>query len=255
MLARNATTKCGLGQLFSYLTKSIYSIELVELAEYPLQSLGARGYLSDAGQPSSRSAETCQPVSFDRDSFTAVLDPLRVFQGLTAKQEAFAQARFRGATQSEAYREAYGDEGRNANAISTMASDLDRHPAIVSRVTQLTAERMSKSSLSPLLSQEFVTDGLMRLAMTAEKESVKLGSLIALGKVAGIDLFRETTRVERVDRTAEDVDRELKAKLQALMNGMTIEGSASSVPAAPAAAAKPTPASAKPDRRRKPVAR
>lgn len=194
-------------------------------------------------------------MSFDRDSFTAVLDPLRVFQGLTAKQEAFAQARFRGATQSEAYREAYGDEGRNANAISTMASDLDRHPAIVSRVEQLTAERMSKSSLSPLLSQEFVTDGLMRLAMTAEKESVKLGSLIALGKVAGIDLFRETTRVERVDRTAEDVDRELKAKLQALMNGMTIDGTASSVPASQPAAPKPTPATAKPDRRRKPVAR
>lgn len=176
-------------------------------------------------------------------------------QGLTAKQEAFAQARFRGANQSEAYREAYGDEGRNANAISTMASDLDRHPAIVSRVTQLTAERMSKSSLSPLLSQEFVTDGLMRLAMTAEKETVRMGSLIALGKVAGIDLFRETTRVERVDRTAEDVDRELKAKLQALMNGMTIEGSASSVPASQPAAVKPTPATAKPDRRRKPVAR
>ncbi len=176
-------------------------------------------------------------------------------QGLTAKQEAFAQARFRGANQSEAYREAYGDEGKNANAIGTMASDLDRHPAIVSRVTQLTAERMSKSSLSPLLSQEFVTDGLMRLAMTAEKESVKLGSLIALGKVAGIDLFRETTRIEKVDRTAEDVDRELKAKLQALMNGMTIEGSVSSVPAAPAAAVKPTPAGVKRDRRRKPVAR
>ena len=175
-------------------------------------------------------------------------------QGLTAKQEAFAQARFRGANQSEAYREAYGDEGKNANAIGTMASDLDRHPAIVSRVGQLTAERMSRSTLAPLLSQEFVTDGLMRLAMTAEKESVKLGSLIALGKVAGIDLFRETTRVERVDRTAEDVDRELKAKLQALMNGMTIEGSASSVPASPASSApiKPQPAAAR-DRRRKPT--
>jgi hypothetical protein len=37
------------------------------------------------------------------------------------------------------------------------------------------------------------------------------------------------------------------------MNGMTIDGTASSVPAAPAA--KPTPATAKPDRRRKPVAR
>jgi len=193
-------------------------------------------------------------VSFDRDRFTAVLDPLRVMQGLTAKQEAFAQARFRGATQAEAYDEAYDSEGQNPKQVSRIATELDRHPGIVARVEQLTADKMSKSTLAPLLSQEFVTDGLMRLAMTAEKESVKLGSLIALGKVAGIDLFRETTRVERVDRTAEDVDRELKAKLQALMNGMTIEGSASSVPASPAssAPAKPTPA-ARRDRRRKPI--
>ena len=194
-------------------------------------------------------------MSFDRDRFTAVLDPLRVMQGLTAKQEAFALARFAGATQAEAYKEAYGAEGKNANLIGTMASDLDRHPAIVARIGQLTAERMKNSSLLGLLGPEFVTDGLMRLAMTANKESTKLGALIALGKVAGIDLFRETTRVERVDRTAEDVDRELKAKLQALMNGMTIDGTASNVPASQPAAAKPTPSGAKPDRRRKPVAR
>lgn len=218
-----------------------------------MQSLGARGYLLGAGQPASRSAEICQPVSFDRDSFTAVLDPLRVFQGLTPKQEAYAMARFRGANQAEAYREAYGAEGKNANLIGTMASDLDRHPAIVARVGQLTADRMKNSSLLPHLGPEFVTDGLMRLAMTAQKESTKLGALIALGKVAGIDLFRETTRIEKVDRTAEDVDKELKAKLQALMAGMTIEGSASSVPAS-SSSSKPTPAG-KRDRRRKPAPR
>lgn len=214
-----------------------------------MQSLGAHGYLSGAGQLASRLAETCQPVSFDRDSFTAVLDPLRVFQGLTAKQEAYALARFRGANQAEAYKEAYGSEGKNANLIGSMASDLDRHPAIVARIGQLTADRMKNSSLLPHLGPEFVTDGLMRLAMTAQKESTKLGALIALGKVAGIDLFRETTRIEKVDRTAEDVDKELKAKLQALMNGMTIEGEAK-----PAAAVKPVPAG-KRDRRRKPAPR
>ena len=91
--------------------------------------------------------------------------------------------------------------------------------------------------------------------MTGEKESNRLNAYVHLGKVAGIDLFRETTRVERVDRTAEDVDRELKAKLQALMNGMTIDGTASSVPAAPASSApiKPTPVGLKRDRRRKPT--
>jgi hypothetical protein len=195
-------------------------------------------------------------LSFDRTSYALALDPLRVFQGLTAKQEAFAMARFMGANQAEAYNVAYDSEGQNPKQVSRIATELDRHPGIVARIGQLTAERMKNSSLLPMLSQEFVTDGLMRLAMTAEKESVKMGSLIALGKVAGIDLFRETTRVERIDRTAEDVDKELKAKLQAMMAGLTIEGNANAKALEPGAApAKPQPVSAKRDRRRKPAPR
>lgn len=190
-------------------------------------------------------------MSFDRDRFTAVLDPMRVLQGLTVKQEAFAMARFMGANQAEAYKEAYGTEGQDAKQVGRVASELDRHPGIVARVGQLTAERMAKSTLAPLLSREFVTDGLMRLAMTAEKESVKLGSLIALGKVVTVDLFRETTRIEKVDRSLDEVNAELKAKLQDMMRGLTIDGAAP-VDVTPA---KPTPAGAKPDRRRKPVAR
>lgn len=191
----------------------------------------------------------------DTLEFSRALDPLRVLQGLTPKQEAYAQARFAGAGPTEAYMASFDASGSKPETVKRMAHDVDRNPNVAARVAQLMAERMKQSSLLPFLSPEFVTDGIMRIAMFGSKESVQLQAYALLGKVAGIDLFRETTRVERVDRTAEDVDRELKAKLQALMNGMTIEGSASSVPAAQPAAAKPTPASAKPDRRRKPVAR
>ncbi len=186
----------------------------------------------------------------DTLEYTGFLDPLRVFQGLTPKQEAYALARFNGAGPSEAYSATFDISGTKPEHIKRMAYDVDRNPHVTARVAQLTAERMKKSSLLPHLGPEFVTDGLMRLAMTAEKESVKLGSLIALGKVAGIDLFRETTRVERVDRTAEDVDRELKAKLQQLMAGMTIDATPN--PSSPDPV-KPQPAGGKRDRRRKPT--
>ena len=187
--------------------------------------------------------------------FATALNPLRVGQGLTVKQEAYAQARFEGNDGHDSYMIAFKPEGWKRSSVTDAAYLLDRDHRILARVAQLRAERMKHSSLLPFLSPEFVTDGIMRIAMTGEKESNRLNAYVHLGKVAGIDLFREPTRVERVDRTAEDVDRELKAKLQTLMNGMTIEGSASSVPASPAAAAKPTPAGAKVDRRRKPVAR
>ena len=193
-------------------------------------------------------------MNMHAEEFSRALDPLRVFQGLTPKQETYALERFSGSGQAEAYRIAYPDTEMTPDQVKRMAYDLDRHPAVVARVAQLTADRMKHSSLLPHLSPEFVTDGIMRTAMFGEKESNRLRAYELLGKVAGIDLFRETTRVERVDRTAEDVDRELKAKLQALMNGMTIEGSASSVPASPASSApiKPQPAAAR-DRRRKPT--
>ena len=205
--------------------------------------------------PTNHVRESAYQVDTLAEEFATALNPLRIFQGLTARQEVYALARFRGEGQRDAYKEAYGDDEKDPEAIRRRAHDLDRHPAVVARIGQLTADRMKHSSLLPHLSPEFVTDGIMRTAMFGEKESNRLRAYELLGKVAGIDLFRETTRVERVDRTAEDVDRELKAKLQALMNGMTIDGTASSVPASQPAAVKPTPAGAKPDRRRKPVAR
>jgi hypothetical protein len=178
--------------------------------------------------------------------FATALDPLRVFQGLTAKQEQYALERFRGTGQAEAYRMAFGDENTTAETAKRHGFDLDRHPGIVARVHQLTASRMKQSSLLADLSPEFVTDGIMRTAMFGEKESNRLRAYELLGKVAGIDLFRETTRIEKVDRTTEDVDKELKQKLQAMMEGLTIEGEANPAPA------KPAPVATR-DRRRKPT--
>ena len=253
MLRRNATTKCGLGQLFSYPTNPVENTGLVAFGckVLPVEL----GGFKCAGEPQgfSKVAGLGFQAAYDSrvEDFATALNPLRVGQGLTTKQEVYAQARFANKDPVTAYTEAFEPEGWQRHSIADAARRLDYDSRIVARVAQLNADRMKHSSLLPHLGPEFVTDGLMRLAMTAEKESVKLGSLIALGKVAGIDLFRETTRVERVDRTAEDVDRELKAKLQQLMAGMTIDGAAP-VDVTPA---KPTPSGAKLDRRRKPVAR
>ncbi len=189
-----------------------------------------------------------------REDLSLVLDPLRVFQGLTAKQEAYAMARFRGANQYEAYCSAYDVEGCSRETIQRSAVDADRHPAIVARVQQLTAERDRASNLSADLSREFVINGIMRIAMMGQKETTQLRAYELLGKTAGIDLFRETTRVEHVNRTPEDVERELKARLGEMMK--TIEGSARAAESdSPADKPKPAPAAAGRDRRRKPTPR
>ncbi len=192
-------------------------------------------------------------AAFDRraNEFAEALNPLRVGQGLTPNQDAYARARFEGHDPHDAYVIAFNPEGWQRDSITRRGYDLDHDSRILARVAQLNAERMKDSSLLPFLSREFVVDGVMRIAMTGEKENVRLQAYALLGKTVGIDLFRETTRVERVDRSPDDVDRELKQKLQDMMKGLTIDGAA---PVDVTPATKPQPAG-KVDRRRKPVAR
>jgi hypothetical protein len=88
----------------------------------------------------------------------------------------------------------------------------------------------------------------MGLAVSSDKDSVRLGAYQTLGKTVGIDLFRETVRHEQITRSIEDIEQELKQKLDALRAGLTIEGKAERV-----AADSGQPGAGK-DRRRKPKA-
>lgn len=152
--------------------------------------------------------------------------------GLTPKQYRFATLSFSGLSNVDAYRAAYNCEGANNHTVSVAAGELMENPVIIRKIRDLRLQAEEKSTLSALLSRNFVLNGLMRLATGAEKESVQLGALQTLGKTVGIDLFRDIHVTERVTRTPEDVERELKEKLDAMRAGLTIEGKAS--PVAPA---------------------
>lgn len=161
-------------------------------------------------------------------------------QGLTPKMYRFVTTRFGGASLIDAYKVAYDTAGMAPDTIAKRAVELSQHPLVTAKLRALRIEVDEQSTLSAALSRNFVLNGLMRLAQTAEKESVQLGALQTLGKTVGIDLFRETVVHETRSRTVEDVENELKQKLDTLRAGLTIEGKASSVP---------TPK----DRRRKPA--
>lgn len=183
-----------------------------------------------------------------------VLDPSRMFQGLTAKQELYAEYRFSAIPPVDAYRLAFDCEGAKDQTVKRDAWELDRDSRVVARVAQLIANRMAQSSLAPNLSREFVTDGIMRIAMLGEKESNRLAALIALGKTVGIDLFRDVHVTERRERSADEIDAELRTKLEALQRGLTIEGASRPVESV-RDVLSPGAARAVKDRRRKPMAR
>lgn len=173
-----------------------------------------------------------------------VLDPNDALQGLTSRQQLFVALMFSGLTKTEAYRRAGDCEAMSDQTIGHRAAEMYRLPAVQAKLRELQSSRDQQSSLASNLSREWIQQRIMKLATDADKDSVKLAALVALGKVVGIDLFRETTRVERIERTPADIDRELEEQLRSMTKTIELKANAILEPEAPK--------SAPGDRRRKP---
>jgi len=176
------------------------------------------------------------------------------FGGMTSKMAKFVDLSFSGLSDIEAYRQSYDVSGMAARTIAVRAHEVAHHPLVTVKLRELQEAREAQAILVARLGKEYVLEGIMKIAERGDKDSTRLRAYELLGKTAGIDLFRETTRVEHVNRTPEDVERELKARLGEMMK--TIEGSARvAEPDSPADKPKPAPAAAGRDRRRKPTPR
>lgn len=167
-----------------------------------------------------------------------VLDKLDGLDGLTSRQQVFVSLCFSGLSDTEAYRQTYDCQEMAEKAIRANAHVLRHSPSITLKLRELQDARDKQSTLASSLTREWITNRIMGLATEGDKDSVKLAALVALGKVVGIDLFRETTRVERIERTPADIDRELEEHLRSMTK--TIEAKANVI------------ADKAPDRRRKP---
>lgn len=177
----------------------------------------------------------------------AELDPNDAFGGLTSRQEIFATLSFAGFSDADAYRQAYDRPDASYDEIATATKLTAHNPLVVARLKTLVGQRAANSTLAPWLSREWIANGIADLARHADKDSTKLNAFIALGKMSGIDMFRETVRHENVTRKVEDVDDELRVRLEELRKVLTIEGKVRPV----------EPGSGSPlpkDRRRKPQA-
>lgn len=168
----------------------------------------------------------------------SVLDNSLAFQGLTARQQLFVSLRFSGLTCAESYRQSGDCSNMSEDTLGKRANEMDKLPRVQGKMRELQSRRDSQAMLAADLNRDWITKRIMYLADSTAKDSVKLASLVALGKVVGIDLFRETTRVERVERTAEDIDKELETQLRSIAT--TLEGKARDVTPrlAPAASRK-----------------
>lgn len=150
------------------------------------------------------------------------LNDNKVLQGLTGAQFQFALAVHNGASYADAYRQIRDTTGVPPDRIWSRANDFANRPRVKAKIEELRLKSEQPATLAPSLSREWILNGIMDLAQNADKDSTRLAAFIALGKTAGVDLFREIKLTQKDTRKVEDIERELKQRLEDLANAARI---------------------------------
>ena len=135
-------------------------------------------------------------------------------EGLTARQEAFAQAMAEGLTQKEAYARAAPEGSEMSDAtLGQGGHRMIRMKGVVERVRELREEAKVRGAKvrevqaigevkphDPAETRAFLVSTLQSIAIdTLEKTSDRLKAIELMGKVRGVGLFADTVEIE--DRT------------------------------------------------------
>lgn len=133
---------------------------------------------------------------------------------LTAKQELFAIRVAEGQPSSEAYRAAYDADGMGAPTIWAEASRLTGHPKVAARIEELRSEKEALRRMLVLDREEAILAQLQHEALTAKTDSARIRALELLGRHAG--MFAERVEVAHTERTGEQIQADIVARLQRL---------------------------------------
>ncbi|MFM7655653.1 MAG: hypothetical protein ACKO56_09745 [Paracoccaceae bacterium] len=133
---------------------------------------------------------------------------------MTAKQERFALSIAEGTTQADAYRQAYDASGMKDGTVWSEAARLMRRPHVTARVAELRAEAEAVRQGLLLSREEAILARLEHEALTAKTDSARIRALELLGKAAG--LFVERVEVERVERSAAEIEAALRVRFERL---------------------------------------
>ena len=135
--------------------------------------------------------------------------------GLTAKQEAFAQAVSDGMTLSDAYRKAYDAENMKDSTIWSKASELMKTDGKVAvRVLALNQLKTANTLASSARLKTLVLERLHHEALNAPNSSSRIQALTMLGK--SIALFTDAHTIETETRASSDIEADLVARLKEL---------------------------------------
>jgi len=135
---------------------------------------------------------------------------------MTPKQHQFAREVVLGKSQADAYRSAYNTARMNDNSIRREASRLMDNPNVATTVVELQHKADAAVVQERIASREEVLQTLISYMHSGEpRDSVRLRAAEMMGK--HYELF--TDRIEAVvpERSAEEIQIDLTAKLQQLL--------------------------------------
>lgn len=139
--------------------------------------------------------------------------------GLTAKQEAFAQGvGSRGETLAAAYRAAYDAEGMSPAAVHVAACRLMDNAAVALRVNALVAAKQASASHDAVRIRRHVIDRLHAESTDPDNPpAARVRALELLGKLDVVGAFRERVATEQAEAAPADLAATLEAKLKAML--------------------------------------
>lgn len=136
-------------------------------------------------------------------------------EGLTEKQERFAQLLAEGLTNAEAYRQAYDASTMQSGTVHNEACKLAQHPKVAARLAALLDEKRARNSMLSEKQSDRVWRNVWRLAEGAEvPPAVQQSALALAAKMAGMLTDKVEVKNETVD--SKSIEAELLQRLQRL---------------------------------------
>lgn len=152
-----------------------------------------------------------------------VLRDDRAYQGLTAQQWQYVEARVNGLSVVDAYRSVYEPNGLAPESEHRIATSVEANVKVQQRLRARLLEVSSQSTLVPL-SADFVLNGIATIAVSSTKDAVRLKGYELLGKALGV--FDKAEAAPPPMKTVNDIDEELRKRLAQALKPETIEAEA-----------------------------
>jgi len=148
--------------------------------------------------------------------------------GLTAKQKKYAEGLILdGLSGADSYRQAYKSKGK-PKTVGNAASLLKQHSGIQLEMQRLELHKQRAASYSVDSIKALIVSTLTDIATNSDRDAVRVSAVKTLGVISGVDMFRETKRIETVkdsDQIKDQIMQQLKTMMLSTDDAQEVDAS------------------------------